>query len=541
MERASPHRAESTLAMRPQIFTIVIAAMASIVASGATPDTLSEKLPDPACPSVIRTTVPGWSPFASMKAVHTALETCPDLTTLQLFITGFGCSDWPDRENLPLTPTSNPPIRYLPSLRVLELEGYQFGEILSHRYGFRLTAGLLPNITINGPSGFFPFTIDLGLSNWFDAWDWRFRNWQQWHSLKNVPEDRLRLDNLDLLLEALDTQDIHTLAIKDPCTSNGECPDLRRLARAVPALTTLTIHGRLGSCYGRSCRYGKCEDSNTTAIPFITSIPPSTSLTNLTWVDGRDTDTASLVAVLERHGPTLEHLQWRTDEFGNSRRPVFTPADLATLGRRAPRLKSLTIDLDRNGTAWPLAHLDAIAVSMPRLTNLTIYIPLSSPEGATAARGGWIPSDDSYDPDYNIHQGPILDNDKLFASPRPTTDAVTELFAHLRAAKVGTPLETVQFRAGDWTRSYHGPLRHGSQWLEDRTEWFRCTAPRDGGEPLCERRELTEMPDGVYTRAEWADVSGGAPWGMSVLEEEEVQRALEEPWERMEGRAYYDW
>jgi hypothetical protein len=393
---------------------------------------------------------------------------------------------------------------------------------------------------MNGPSGIFPFTIDLGLSSWLDAWEWRFRNWQQWRSLKTVPEDRLRLDNLDLLLEALDTQNIHTLAIKDPFTSNGECPDLRRLARAVPALTTLTIYGRLGSCYGLPCKCGECEDSNTTAIPFITSIPSSTSLTNLTWVNGRDTDTASLVAVLERHGPTLEYMQWRTDEFGNSQRPVFTPADLATLGARAPRLKSLIIDLDRNSTAWPLAHLDAIAVSMPRLTNLTIYMPLSSPEGATAARGGWILSDDSYDLDYNIHQRPILDNDKLFASPRLTTDAVTELFAHLRAAKVGAPLETVQFRAGDWTRSYHGPLRDGSQWLEDRTEWFRCTAPRDGSGALCERMQLTEMPDGVYTRAEWADISGGVSWDRYVLEQEEEERAFEELRKRL-GADDYEW
>lgn len=56
-----------------------------------------------------------------MDAVHAALSNCPNIETLDLRVTGLGCSEWPDRWDFPFNPTGG---EKYPNLASLRLEGY---------------------------------------------------------------------------------------------------------------------------------------------------------------------------------------------------------------------------------------------------------------------------------------------------------------------------------------------------------------------------------------------------------------------------------
>jgi hypothetical protein len=73
-------------------------------------------------------------------------------------------------------------------------------------------------------------------------------------------------------------------------------------------------------------------------------------LTSLIWLNGFSTDDDMLDALLGRHGSTLERLKLRYVDMLRSRRPTFSPAQLERIGKAAPRLKSLSIDVNRNET-----------------------------------------------------------------------------------------------------------------------------------------------------------------------------------------------
>jgi hypothetical protein len=90
------------------------------------------------CPSTIKTTVSSdpcsygedsyrctkEPQFSTMDIVHRALSNCPNITELDLRVTGLGCSEWPDRYNFPFQPAGG---EKYPRLESLKLEGYQFG------------------------------------------------------------------------------------------------------------------------------------------------------------------------------------------------------------------------------------------------------------------------------------------------------------------------------------------------------------------------------------------------------------------------------
>jgi hypothetical protein len=87
------------------------------------------------CPTHIKTTVSsdpcdyGQSScndkpeFRNMDAVHTALSNCPNIETLDLRVTGLGCSEWPSRWDFPFDPAGG---EKYPNLTSLRLEGYNF-------------------------------------------------------------------------------------------------------------------------------------------------------------------------------------------------------------------------------------------------------------------------------------------------------------------------------------------------------------------------------------------------------------------------------
>jgi hypothetical protein len=544
----------------PKALTLAVAAGSAAVSADPSLG------PGQPCPEHLRSTVTDApdEPFKSLAEVHRALSICPSVQSVQLRLGGFGCMG-PEIWWLPIHPdaATSDRHRYKSAPEVLELETYAWGSNARRSIGEYLDEGILPGFLIGRkhPNGEY-----RTLGDWLAAWRWRFKYWTEWRRLSGLSESQLRIDNIALLLGALNTSRIHTLGIKSLLSSKGDRPDLTRLARALPNLETLTIWGDLSTCRRDVWAYPDPSDdgsspdedldNNCNPVPSFIHSLRSSSLTNLTWLNGNDTSRETLTTVLDRHGSSLEHLQWRTDETFTTYRTFFSPSSLRTIGERVPGLTSLTVDLDRNGTAWPTAHLKAIAESMPNLTSLTIYIPLSnipeetdpwsyynvdndrwgpdnSPEstlmGEDREQDVWAANTHENSPpprqDYQLYgdqQRPHRKTPK-YAAPVLLTESAAELYETLKAAKKGTPLETVQFRVGDWSRSYTRKLGDGRYWLDGRRAWFRCSTlrddgtPKDEGDPPCDARRMTRMPDRVHGLAEWADISGGfivsSPYG----------------------------
>ena len=66
--------------------------------------------------------VPDYFDFTTLESVHSALLTCPNMSSLDLSIDGF-CSTWPDRRNLPFNHLGGE--RYV-DLKVLKLDRYSW-------------------------------------------------------------------------------------------------------------------------------------------------------------------------------------------------------------------------------------------------------------------------------------------------------------------------------------------------------------------------------------------------------------------------------
>src|SRR5258708_1242253 len=80
------------------------------------------------CPAQIRTTIPNQRPladpheprFSTMADVHSTLTKCSNITTLDLRVTLIGCTNFPDRWNLPFDQSGHD--KYPSQLKSLSLE-----------------------------------------------------------------------------------------------------------------------------------------------------------------------------------------------------------------------------------------------------------------------------------------------------------------------------------------------------------------------------------------------------------------------------------
>jgi hypothetical protein len=254
--------------------------------------------------------------FETMDAVHAALSHCPNITALDLRVTGLGCSEWPPRWDFPLHPWGG---EKYPNLTSLRLEGYHFGDRGEH------------------------FEPQEGV---FTKWRNKFMSVVRMERTKQglirpVPNKT----HLDLFMDALDFSAIQDLAL-DKIT-----PEM--LTKLPPALTSLRA----------------LESTNST---FIAALPHS--LTNLTWISTWSTPTTNLSALLLVH-PSLEHLDFRTPELV-SRGPFAADFDAAILPLLAPNLTHVSLNVPRNGT-WPLETLRTLA-SLPKLRSAHLYTNLQS-------------------------------------------------------------------------------------------------------------------------------------------------------------------
>ncbi|KAI3558489.1 hypothetical protein CABS03_08555 [Colletotrichum abscissum] len=376
------------------------------------------------CPSSseLRVTIPPshQSPsntdYESLAEVHDALIHCPNITSLNLRIGEIGCVGEPDRWSLPLDPAGTS--RYLPVLDTLSLEKYHFydtdGDYLHPLRGWTY------------------------LSAWI--WSGDAFGWLKWRLL---PDDQKSVSNTELWLDAMDFSKIRNLSILD---YDGPPETLveSELPLSLPSLRTLRL------------------ERNTT-VDFGLSLPPH-SLHSLSWLDaGQD---QSIIPILERHGRSLTHLEWRTPESLESKRPALPSEVMRDLRNLAPNLQSLTIDLNRNGT-WPWEDLRALSLGLPAgLTNLTLYLEIASE--CRRQQGPYDPvrCEDAC--------GPV----EQLASPLLTATSALQVARFIRHyAK--SPLASINFFAGDWTRPWDGPINVPT-WLDGRRSWVACGT--NGGE-----------------------------------------------------------
>ncbi|KAK1706332.1 hypothetical protein BDP67DRAFT_582500 [Colletotrichum lupini] len=376
------------------------------------------------CPSSsdLRVTIPPshQSPsntdYESLAEVHDALIHCPNIISLNLRIGEIGCVGEPDRWSLPLDPAGTS--RYLPVLDTLSLEKYHFydtdGDYLHPLRGWTY------------------------LSAWI--WSGDAFGWLKWRLL---PDDQKSVSNTELWLDAMDFSKIRNLSILD---YDGPPETLveSELPLSLPSLRTLRL------------------ERNTT-VDFGLSLPPH-SLHSLSWLDaGQD---QSIIPILERHGRSLTHLEWRTPESLESKRPALPSKVMRDLRNLAPNLQSLTIDLNRNGT-WPWEDLRALSLGLPAgLTNLTLYLEIASE--CRRQQGPYDPvrCEDAC--------GPV----EQLASPLLTATSALQVARFIRHyAK--SPLASINFFAGDWTRPWDGPINVPT-WLDGRRSWVACGT--NGGE-----------------------------------------------------------
>ncbi|KAK1625119.1 hypothetical protein BDP81DRAFT_397896 [Colletotrichum phormii] len=376
------------------------------------------------CPSgpELRVTVPPsfQSPsntdYKSLAEVHDALTHCPKITTLELRIGQIGCVGEPDRWSLPLDPAGTS--RYLPVLDTLSLEKYHFydtdGDYLR-----------LP-------------------STWthLSAWIWSgdaFR-WLKWRLLS---DEQRSVNNIELWIDAMDFSKIRSLSIVD---YDGPSETLveSKFPFSLPSLRTLGLE-------------------RSTTVDFALSLPPH-SLESLSWLDAGQNQ--SIIPILEHHGRSLTHLEWRTPESLESKRPVLPKEVLRDIRNLAPNLQALTIDLNRNGT-WPWEDLRAISSGLPSaVTNLTLYL-----EVASECRRQQGP----YDP---IRCEGTCGPAEQLAKPLLTATSALQVARFIRHYAESS-LTSINLFAGDWTRTWDGPINMPT-WLDSRRAWIACGA--EGGE-----------------------------------------------------------
>ncbi|KAK1450000.1 hypothetical protein CMEL01_07336 [Colletotrichum melonis] len=390
------------------------------------------------CPTYIDTVVPsgqtrrygnrepGDPILATMHDVHKTLSNCDSIKSLKLRVTSLGCSEHPDRWNFPLDLASGS--TYPSELESLDLEGYHFGDRIWDE--------------IQEP----PFRTG---SKFWDRMEW-IGSGRAWKWLRYLPlsaEQKIKT-NLDLWLDAMDFGSIKNLTLRPRI---DEYPDVAKLVPHLKSLQSLKVYGAWA------------ED-------LILGLPEN-SLSHLSWIFSHETG-ASVLPIIRHHAQSLKSLEWREAESGTRQRRVMTADEIVELGRMAPNLESITLDINRNGT-WPMEHFDALVTNFPKLTNMTIFL-----EFASECRRQLGASTEGI---YGYEQWKMGEASdcgsgiESMAQPPLEIEQAKQLWGHLREKKVGDLLKKVVFYAGDWERPWDGPMAE-NEWLEGRRSFFWCEA-----------------------------------------------------------------
>ncbi|KAJ4324655.1 hypothetical protein N0V84_003779 [Fusarium piperis] len=286
---------------------------------------------------------------------------------------------------------------------------------------------------------------------------------------------------MELWLEAMDFSHVHTLSIKEHGHPKPKGDALlRRLPLALVSLRSLTIGGRwvdwrteLERWEAESGPLPKQKLKSPRpprALAFIMALPAS-SLTNLTWIESATVDADVFDAVLRHHGPSMEQLKWTNSEVEGDPRPTLSTEQLQNLGKWAPELADLTIDLNRDQEEWPREKLKTLGRSLPKLKNLAIHLNLEAVNGPneTAHPVGH----------YELPSAP-----QSLALPLLDAEGAREMFLVLQESQPSDELETVLFREGDWNDLGDLSARSHEDWSEGLRSWARCTILGQDGDRL---------------------------------------------------------
>ncbi|GKT94956.1 hypothetical protein CT0861_00756 [Colletotrichum tofieldiae] len=303
------------------------------------------------CPTEIHATVPHHHFYVghhnprrakTLSEIHSTLETCPNITTLDLRFAYIGCEESPERWSLPFSPSGS--TRFPSAIESLSLAGYSFGESEA--------------AYIKGPPRRW---IDWETTSSSIQWWVKSGNAWRWLRWQFLPEAQKSKTNIELWLGAMDFSQVRNLSITESGFELRKRPPeflANTLAPHLPSLRSLAVEGP------------ELRD-------FVCAIPAE-SLSALSWVSP-GTAHAEVQTFLERHGKQLTALEWRTPESLERVRPVIPTTILQTLKSLTPRLEHLTLDLNRNSTTWPWEELKALAQGSPdTLTNVTVYLEMAS-------------------------------------------------------------------------------------------------------------------------------------------------------------------
>ncbi|KAL6922901.1 hypothetical protein FSHL1_000173 [Fusarium sambucinum] len=309
------------------------------------------------------------------------------------------------------------------------------------------------------------FKETVSLTN-YPPWQGQ-RSTRRWYDQRHTPIERLSMENIQLWLEAMDFSKVHTLSIE----YGGIKPEGKGLLIDLPpeltGLENLSIEGRwlnwrtyLAEWEAAPGPLPKNKWSSSPLPPardFILALPQT--LKKLTWKESETVQEDIFDSVLKHHGASLQHLEWTTHERGFKPRPILTKDQLRSLGKWAPDLTSIAIDLERRNGTLPQDELNILAETLPKLTRLIVNLNLLD-EGILTNNTGY--------------------QDKMKHASHSVLDVEEglDLFQGLRKTKVGKRLDSVEFRQGEWTDDW--PFGEGL-W-EDRY-WVRCWVVEEDGGP----------------------------------------------------------
>ncbi|KAL6250401.1 hypothetical protein RBB50_002703 [Rhinocladiella similis] len=390
--------------------------------------------------------------FPSMSSVHSALTTCPGITSLDLRVTLLGCSEWPDRWNFPFSPSGDD---HYPSLTTLRLDGYRGLAKRPYEESDRSAQGWI------GRMAQMAQRMASSLSSPSSS-----------SSSSTLPETQRNKTNLDLWLDAMDFSQLHTLGLSG-MTRSDTTYFLNKTSSHLTSLDHLELDK--SSVESTLSFLRSLSESNTSLTRLkwtgLQASDFSTRLTNLTTSSpsaSTSTCTSDILSTIVSCQPALQHLDMHTVETLHATSPTIPLAQLCSL-RDLPRLAHLSLNLPRNGT-WPAETLLSLS-SLPNLTSLDLWLDIASPcRRQMPDRGApWRDSsDDDNDGDDTSCKGAAQ-----FQTPYVNEATALDVFSFLRANKAGRPLTNLTLWAGDWSRPWDGPL-YTPPWIEGRQAKVTC-------------------------------------------------------------------
>lgn len=404
--------------------------------------------PDDPCPVNIKTVVSS-NPcnygtcstepqFSTMDSVHAALLNCPNITSLDLRVTGMGCSEWPDRWNFPFDRFGGD---VYPRLESVRLEGYDFD---------------------GGKQ-----RDSIGMAEWGRNFLRLMTGGSGYSSLSSG--EQWMKSNLELWLDAMDWKAVRDFALIDDKPLADVV--LRKLPSQLHSLQRLEI----------------------TNISFIRALSNNT-LTHLACI--APSSPSDLPSILAHQNSSLTSLEFRCPELWC---PTFSSnVDIAIL---PSNLTHLAIDIPRNGT-WPLEMLERVASlrrlsSADLYMNIQSSCAKQRPTACTSAYLAWERENvKGFCTGEDQFQKPFLSNEaaaELFAYMLDVNDGTK--------ATGNEGLTEVTFWVGDWMRPWDGPMVINELWAEGRRAKVSCKVDGDGARCEADEGERYWRDDdrhGVY-------------------------------------------